>query len=140
MPKTKEKRVSVKFCFQLVKNGGRNSYQASKSLQGHCQEQNSSLQWFLCFRNGHSSLDDQPGSGRPLISQMNEDNEDITKIYELILEDRHLPTDKLVGLSDVSWSSYQRMLSEELQMKRVAAKFVTRLLTRSKAVTTECVP
>ena len=51
------------------------------------------------------------------------------RIHELILEDHHRTTDELVDLSGVSWSSYQWILSEELQMKRVVAKFVPHVLT-----------
>jgi hypothetical protein len=40
------------------------------------------------------------------------------------LEDHLRTTYKLVDLSGVPWSSCQWILCEELQMKRVAAKFV----------------
>ena len=46
----------------------------------------------------------------------------------MILEDRRR-TDDLVDLSGVSWSSCQRILSKELQMKRVGTKFVLHVLT-----------
>ena len=46
----------------------------------------------------------------------------------MILEDCHRTIDELVDLSGVSWSSCQWILSEELQMKRVAAKFVPHML------------
>ena len=36
--------------------------------------------------------------------------------------------DELEAVTGVSWSSCQRILTEELHMKRVAAKFVPRLL------------
>ena len=37
--------------------------------------------------------------------------------------------DELEALTGISWSSFQRILTEELHMKRVAAKFVPRLLS-----------
>ena len=72
------------------------------------------------------SLADQPRSGRPLTSRT---NENIAIIRELILEDRCRTIDELLDLSGVSQSSCQRILSEELQMKRDAAKFVPHVLT-----------
>jgi hypothetical protein len=48
---------------------------------------------------------------------------------ELILEDRRRTTDDLLDLSGVSFSSCQRILSQELQMKKVVAKFVPHVLT-----------
>ena len=44
------------------------------------------------------SLEDQPRSGRPSTSRT---DENIAKILELILEDRHRTTDDLVDLSGV---------------------------------------
>jgi len=43
--------------------------------------------------------------------------------------DRRRTIDELEALTGVSWSSCQRILTEELHMKRVAAKFVPRLLS-----------
>ena len=83
-------------------------------------------EWFSRFRNSELSLADQPRSGRPLTSRT---NENIAIIRELILEDRCRTTDELLDLSGVSQSSCQRILSEELQMKRDAAKFVPHVLT-----------
>jgi hypothetical protein len=45
------------------------------------------------------------------------------------LEDRHRTIDEIVDLSGVSWSSCQWILSEELQIERVAAQFVPHVLT-----------
>ncbi|PNF36434.1 hypothetical protein B7P43_G15893 [Cryptotermes secundus] len=50
------------------------------------------------------------------------------KIREIIKEDRRPTIEEIVELSGVTWSSVQRILTEDLGMKRVAAKFV-RLLT-----------
>jgi hypothetical protein len=82
-------------------------------------------EWFSRFRNGELSLADQPYSGR-LSSSRTDKN--IARIRELILEDRRR-TDKLVDLCGVSCSACQRILSEELQMERIAAKFVPHVLT-----------
>jgi hypothetical protein len=45
------------------------------------------------------------------------------------LKDRRRTIDDLLDLSDLSWSSCQRTLSEELQMKSVAAKYMPHMLT-----------
>jgi len=82
--------------------------------------------WFSRFRNGELSLVDQPCSGRPSTSRK---DENIAIIHELILEDRRRTIDDLVDLSGVSWSFCQWILSEELQLKRVAAKFMPHMLT-----------
>jgi len=40
--------------------------------------------------------------------------------------------DKISEINGLSWSSCQRMLTEDLNMKRVSAKFVPRLLTEDQ--------
>ena len=55
--------------------------------------------------------------------------------------DRRRTLDELEAVTGVSWSSCQRILTEELHMKRVAAKFVPRLLSedqRSRPHSIEC--
>jgi len=46
--------------------------------------------------------------------------------------DRGRTLDDLEAVTGVSWSSCQRILTEELHMKRVAAKFVPRLLSEDQ--------
>ncbi|XP_029643296.1 uncharacterized protein LOC115217685 [Octopus sinensis] len=55
-------------------------------------------------------------------------NENITKIHEVNLKDRRRTINELLDMTGVSWSSCQRILSDELRMKRVTAKFVPRLV------------
>jgi len=75
------------------------------------------------------SLEDQPRSGRP---STNRTDENITKIRDAITFDRRRTIDELESLTGVSCSSCQRILTEELHMKRVAAKFVPRLLSEDQ--------
>lgn len=44
------------------------------------------------------------------------------------MENRRRTIEELFNLTGVSWSSFQRILSDEWGMKRVAAKIVPRLL------------
>nr|CAH7750037.1 unnamed protein product [Callosobruchus chinensis] len=83
-------------------------------------------QWFSSFKNGEMSIEDQPRPGRPSTSR---NDENIEKINALVREDRRLTIDQLCEMSGISWSSVQRILSEDLYMRIVAAKFVPRLLT-----------
>jgi len=121
-----EQRAAVKFCFLLGKTAGETVVMLETAYKEAALGKTQVYEWFSRLRNGELSLADQPRSGRPSTSQA---DENIAIICELILEDRRRTVDDLVDLSGVSWSSCQRILSEELQMKRVAAKFVPRVLT-----------
>jgi len=115
----------VKFCFLLGKMAGETVVMLETTYKEAALGKTQVYEWFSRFRNGELSLADQPRSGRPLTSWT---DENIARIRELILEDRRR-TDDLVDLSGVSWSSCQRILSKELQMKRVGTKFVLHVLT-----------
>jgi len=75
------------------------------------------------------SLEDQLRSGHPSTSRT---DENIKKIHDAIMFDRCRTIDKLEALTGVSWSSCQRILTENLHMKRVAAKFIPRLLSEDQ--------
>ena len=57
---------------------------------------------------------------------------DLGRPSQMILEDRRRTIDDLVDLSGVSWSSCQRISSEELKMKRAAAKVGSGGFTKTK--------
>ena len=75
------------------------------------------------------SLEDQPWSGRPSTSRT---DENIQKIRDAIMFDCRRTIDALEALTGVLWSSCQWILTEELHMERVAAKFVPCLLSEDQ--------
>jgi len=121
MAENLEQRAAVKFCLLLGKRAGETNVMLETAYKEAALGKTQVYEWFSCFRNGELSLADHPRSGRPSTSRT---DENIARIRELILEDRCRTTDDLVDLSGVFWSSCQWILSEELQMKIVAAKFM----------------
>jgi len=75
------------------------------------------------------SVEGHPHSGRPSTSRT---DENVEKIREKINEDRRYTIDEISEATGVSWSSCQRILTVDLNMRRVAAKFVPRLLTQDQ--------
>ena len=86
-------------------------------------------EWFSRSKRGDMSLEDQPRSGSPSTSRT---DQNIKKIRDAIMFDRRQTIDELEALTGVSWSSCPRILTEELHMKRGAAKFVPRLLSEDQ--------
>lgn len=87
------------------------------------------FEWFSRFKNEEMSIGDKPRSGRPSTSRS---NENVDKINGLLREYHRRTINQLREISGISWSSIQRVLSEDLHMRIVAAKFVHRLLRRTK--------
>jgi hypothetical protein len=67
------------------------------------------------------SVEDQLSCGRPSTSK---NDENVEKVHQAVLADRRQTIDKISEITDVSRSSCQRILTEDLMMKQVAAKFV----------------
>ena len=108
-------------------------------LQGAFKEQalNRALvfQWFSHFKKGDLGIEDQPRSGR---TSSNREDENIANIHEKLNEDYRYTIDELSEVTGVSWSSVQGILTQDLGMRRVAAKFVP--CRGTTEIPTRCVP
>ena len=100
-----------------------------EALKEEALSQAKVYEWVSGFKRSDMSLEDQPPSGRPSTSRI---EENFKKIHNAIKYDCRRTIDELEALTGVSWSSCQRILTEELHMKRVAAKFVPRLLSEAQ--------
>ncbi|KAJ4439429.1 hypothetical protein ANN_07553 [Periplaneta americana] len=65
----------------------------------------------------------------PGVLSRGRNDENIAKTKRLIDEDCRKTIDEVSEQTNLSWSTVQRMLTEDLHMRRVSAKFVPRLLT-----------
>jgi len=131
MTDLKEQRVCIRFCFFLGKTAAETVTMLREAFKEEVLSRARVYEWFSRFKHGNMSLEDQPRSGRHSTSRT---NENIKKIRDAIMFDRRRTIDELGALTGVSWSSCQRILTEELHVKRVAAKFVPRSCPHS----TEC--
>ncbi|PNF42608.1 hypothetical protein B7P43_G01287 [Cryptotermes secundus] len=83
-------------------------------------------EWFNRFKHGRMSADSEQRSGRPSTSR----NADvIEKVRTLIMEDRRLAIREVADEVGISRGSANTILTEDFGMRRVAAKFVPKLLS-----------
>ncbi|PNF21592.1 hypothetical protein B7P43_G12727 [Cryptotermes secundus] len=83
------------------------------------------MEWYNRFKDGRTSVDSEPRSGRPSTSR----NENvIEQVQTLVMEARHITVRELANEIGVSIRSVHSILTEDLCM-RVPAKFVPKLLT-----------
>ncbi|PNF29210.1 hypothetical protein B7P43_G10794 [Cryptotermes secundus] len=111
----REQRAAVKFCFLLRKSGTETLEMLKTVYKDDAMGKTQVFEWFSCFKNGEMSIDDKPRSGRPSTART---HENVEKIREIIKEDRRRTIEEIVELSGVTWSSVQRILTEDLGMKR----------------------
>ena len=80
--------------------------------------------WFRRFKEGRTSDESNPRSGRPSTSR----NEMIAKVRTVVCNNR-LTVREIADDCGISMGSCDAILTDDLHMKRVCAKFVPRLLT-----------
>ena len=93
-----------------------------EQAMGHSQ----TFQWFSRFKAGRISIDDDKSSGRPVFSST---PEMIDRVHQIIQEDRRRTIDEVSMLVGISHGTCHKILIEDLKMRRVAAKFVPRILS-----------
>ena len=84
------------------------------------------LEWFKRFKEGRTSVKDNERPGRPSTSKT---NETVARVREIIRNNRQLTIREVIEDVGISYDSCQEILTKELGMSRIAAKFVPRLLT-----------
>jgi histone-lysine N-methyltransferase SETMAR len=84
------------------------------------------FKWQRRFKGGRTSLEDDERSGRPSTSIT---TKNVERIWELVHADRWRTINDIADIVGVSYRSVQTILMLELNMWRVAAKFVPRLMT-----------
>ena len=84
------------------------------------------FQWFSRFKAGRTSTDDDESSGRSVSSST---PEIIYRVPQIIREDRRRTIDEVSMLVGISHRTSHKILTEDLKMRRVASKFVPRLLS-----------
>ena len=82
------------------------------------------FQWFSWFKAGRTSIDDER-SGRPLSSSTPK----IERVRQIIREDRRRTINEVSMLVGINHRTCHKILTEDLKTRRVASKFVPKLMS-----------
>jgi len=82
--------------------------------------------WFERFRNGCESDEDEDRSERPSTSKT---QENVERVSEMIRSNRWLTIREISEDPNISYGSVHNILTTDLNVRRVSAKFVPRVLT-----------
>ena len=86
-------------------------------------------EWFKRFKDGRQSNDNDPRPGRPSTST---DAVHVAQVRAVVRSNRRLTVREIAEECNISVGSCHAILTEKLEMHRVAAKFVPRLLTEDQ--------
>ena len=92
----------------------------------HSLDHTQVFQWHARFKAGRTSVDDDEHTGRPTSSTI---PETLARIQQIIRQDRRGTIRVITEEVHVGYWTCQRILTEELGMHCVRAKFVPRILT-----------
>ncbi|PNF43968.1 hypothetical protein B7P43_G00913 [Cryptotermes secundus] len=81
--------------------------------------------WLKHFKDGNTSIEDEPRSGRPRTASTERNKE---RVDELIEDDRRVTVDTIARKLGIGHSAVQEMI-ESLGYRKVCARWVPRLLT-----------
>jgi len=85
--------------------------------------------WYEHFKEGQTSLEDIERSGRP---SMSKNEEIIQKVQKVIHSNHHLTVREVAEEDRISKTMFHEILTENLGMHHVEAKFVPQLLSEVK--------
>ena len=88
--------------------------------------QRKTLLWYKRFKDGWTSVDDDERSGRPSTSTT---PENIAKVREAILADHRQTIHDVCEIAGLTYGTVQRILADNLNMSRISARVVPRLLS-----------
>jgi hypothetical protein len=97
-----------------------------RSLGRHSSLADQSHGVYNQFKNGRTSVDSDQGTGRPSASR---NCDAINKVRSFIMEDRRLTIQEIASDIGISDGSAHAILTDDFGMRRVAAKFVPKLLS-----------
>ena len=87
------------------------------------------FEWYSPFKSGHRSFEEDPCPDRPTTSHT---KETVANVREIIRTDRHLTIREVAEEVRIAFGTCQKILTKDLQRRRVTAKFVPCLLTAEK--------
>jgi len=121
-----EQTANIKFCVKLSKSGGETFEMIRRAYRNEAMSRARCFEWHARFKRGRTSLEDYERSGRPSTSPTPKNVETIRRLAH---EDCQRTIKDIATIVNMSYKTVQTILTCDLNMRRVAAKFVPRLLT-----------
>lgn len=122
-----EQRANVKFCVKLGKSFTETLQMLRQAYGEQAMSRTQVYDWHRRFKNGEESVEDgRFRSGRPTTSRT---DENIARVREVIRADRRQTIDEVASVVGISHGTCHAILTENLNMHRVCAHMVPKMLT-----------
>jgi hypothetical protein len=121
-----EQCVCIKFCLKLGKSITETLEMLREAFGEHSLSWTPIFEWHSCFKAGRVSVEDDESLGRPSTRKM---TENLEKIRALIHKDCCRTIHELTDTVGISYGVCQEILTENLNIRHIVAKFVLLFLT-----------
>ncbi|XP_042243425.1 protein GVQW3-like [Homarus americanus] len=121
-----DQQICIKFCNKLEHSSAETIRMMKKAFGDDSMSEAQIKLWYKRFKDGRESVESDPRSGKPSTSRT---TENVERVRVAINENRRLTVRELEDLG-LPRTSVSEILMQDLGMKRVAPKFVPRLLPR----------
>jgi histone-lysine N-methyltransferase SETMAR len=120
-----ETRGVIKFCCELGYSPTKTYEMIQETSAGKSVSRTQVFEWHRRFREGRVSLEDDGGRGR----KSSIDSTFVSSVKDVVDRDRRVTIRDICTVTGFSFGTVQRILTEHLNMKKVSARWVPRLLT-----------
>ncbi|UYV63432.1 hypothetical protein LAZ67_2004058 [Cordylochernes scorpioides] len=102
---------------------------AEKAFKDDCISRSQSGKWHKAFKEGREEVADEPRSGRPTTART---DENVDRVLEVLRTDRRLSIQQIADTLHMSTFVVHGIVTEDLQMRKVCAKLVPKVLTQDQ--------
>lgn len=124
-----EERYAIKFCVKLGKNATETYGLLQTAYGPTCMGRSSVFEWHKRFKEGRESVRDDERCEREREVRT---PELVEKIRNFMDEDRRVSIETISTQFDVSVGTVHTIIHEELKMRKICAKFVSRVLSEEQ--------
>lgn len=105
-------------------------YDELKNVLDECAPSYATVKnWVDKFKRGRTCVQDEARPGRP---KSDTTPETVVKVHDMFLTDRRLKLSEIADTTGISKEQVHHIISEELNMKKLSARWVPRLFTHDQ--------
>ena len=129
MAEVDEQRVCIKFCVRMGTTGRETFEMLKQAFGDSCMSRSRTFEWFGRFKNGKTSTANDDRSGRTSTATT---PSKVEQVRAAVNQDRRRTIHDLCAEVGFGYGYCRRILTKHLNMHRIAAKFVPRVLTQDQ--------
>ncbi|UYV79392.1 hypothetical protein LAZ67_17002449 [Cordylochernes scorpioides] len=124
-----KQRICIEFCVKLQISATETFEMLNKAFPNDAPKRTTVFEWHSRFKAGRISIEEDPRQGRPKFQRT---DENVQKITDLIKENPRTTLLELEQDTGISKTTIGRIVTEDLKLKKIPAKFIPRFLTNEQ--------